>query len=124
MTGILKPTLLIHAIVSAVLGALLLIIPGDFLQRLGWSPIDPITTRLLGAAFLALAWGDFRGWRQPDRSDITLLVEVQLAFSALGGIGVLRHLVSGGWPAMVWILFGALVLFAVAWAVALLNKQS
>ena len=122
MTRFLKPTLLIHAIVSAVLGVLLLIIPGDFLQRLGWSPIDPITTRLLGAAFLALAWGDFRGWRQPAKSDITLLVEVQLAFSALGSIGVLRHLVTGGWPAMVWILFGGFALFAIAWAITLLDR--
>ena len=122
MTRFLKPTLLIHAIVSAVLGVLLLIIPGDFLQRLDWSPIDPITTRLLGAAFLALAWGDFRGWRQPAKSDITLLVEVQLAFSALGAISVLRHLVTGGWPAMVWVLFGVLALFAIAWVVTLLDR--
>ena len=123
MTRILKPTLLIHAIVSVALGALLLAMPGRFLLWLGWSPIDPITARLLGAALLALAWGDFRGWRQPAKSDITLLVEVQLAFSALGGIGVLRHLVTGAWPAMVWIVFGVLALFTIAWVVTLLDRQ-
>ena len=123
MTRMLKPTLLIHAIVSATLGALLLIIPGYFLQWLSWMPIDPIITRLLGAALLALAWGDFRGWRQLAKSDITLLVEVQLAFSALGSIGVLRHLVTGGWPAMVWIVFGGLTLFTIAWVVTLLDRQ-
>jgi hypothetical protein len=120
----LKFTFLVHAIISVVWGAMLLAMPGRSLQWLGWSPIDPIMGRMVGATFLALAWGDFRGWRGLTRSEVAVLVEVQLVFAVLAGVGLLRHLLTGGWPAMVWILFAGFVLFVVAWLVALLNKQT
>jgi hypothetical protein len=120
----LKITFLVHGIVAVVLGVLLLGVPGRFLPVLGWAPVDPIMARLLGAAFLALAWGDFRGWRALSWSEVNVFVEVQLAFAALASVGLLRHLLSsGGWPAMIWILFGVFVLFAVVWLVVLLSRQ-
>jgi hypothetical protein len=120
----LKITFLVHGIVAVVLGVLLLGVPGRFLPVLGWAPVDPIMARLLGAAFLGLAWGDFRGWRALSWSEVNVFVEVQLAFAALASVGLLRHLLSsGGWPAMIWILFGVFVLFAVAWLVALLSGR-
>lgn len=123
MSKMLKTTFLVHGIVAVVLGVLLLGVPGRFLQALGWAPIDPIMARLLGAAFLALAWGDVRGWRALSWSEVNIFVEVQLAFAALASVGLLRHLLTGGWPAMVWILLGVFVLFAIAWLVALLSRQ-
>lgn len=120
----LKFTFLVHAIISVVLGAILLALPGRSLQWLGWAPIDPIMGRMVGAAFLALAWGDFRGWRGLTMSEVAVLVEVQLVFAALAGVGLLRHLLTGGWPAIVWILFAGFALFAVAWLLALLSKQT
>jgi hypothetical protein len=123
MSKVLKLTFLIHAIVSVILGALLLAMPGRFLQWLGWAPIDPIISRILGAALLALAWGDIRSWRGLTKTEVAILIEMQLGFAALAGIGVLRHLLKpAGWPAMVWILFGVLALFAVSWLVALLKQ--
>ena len=124
MSKTLKLTFLVHAIVSIILGAPLLAMPGLILQWLGWVPIDPIISRVLGAALLALAWGDFRSWRALSRREVAVLLEVQLGFATLGGVGLLRHLLLGRWPAMVWILFAAFLLFAVAWLAAVLAKQS
>ena len=116
MAKLLKPTLLVHMILALVLGALLLIIPGGFLGAIGWAPVDPIISRILGAALLAMAWGNFRVWRGGSPAETRLWVEFGLVFDTLAAIGVLRHLVTGWWPAMVWILFAVLAVAAVAWA--------
>lgn len=116
MSRLLKPVLLVHMVVALVLGAFLLIIPGKFLGWIGWAPVDPIISRILGAALLVMAWGNFRLWRAGGPAEKWLWVEFGFVFDALAAIGVLRHLLVGRWPAMVWILFAALVLFAILWA--------
>jgi intracellular septation protein A len=123
MSGILNLALWIHGIVSVVLGALWLVIPGRFLTWLGWAPIDPILSRVLGASLLAMAWGDFRVWRRASQAEAGIWAEVQLAFAALAGIGVLRHLVAGRFPATVWILFGLFGMFALIWLAGLVRGR-
>jgi hypothetical protein len=114
---------LVNAIIWIVLGGLMLAVPGRFLQWLGWGwRLDPIISRLIGAALLALAWGDLRVWRGLTWSQGTVFVEVQLVFSALASLGILRHLLSGSWPATVWILFAVFAIFTFAWLGALLRK--
>jgi hypothetical protein len=123
MSGMLKLVPLIHMIVTVVLGALSLLIPGRFLTLLGWQPIDPITTRVLGASLLAMSWGDFRVWRRANNGEARLWAEVQLAFALLAGVGVLRHLLGGRWPVMVWILFGVFAVFALSWIGVLVGQR-
>jgi len=122
MSKALKFTFLIHAVVALILGALLLIIPGRFLGWVGWTPVEPIINRVLGAALLALAWSSFRGWLATERAQVAILVEMEAAFTVLGCIGVLRHLLFERYPAMVWIVFAILALFAIAWIASLLKK--
>ena len=64
MSRLLNVVLLVHLVVSVLLGALLLIVPGRLLGAVGWAPIDPLISRILGAALLAMAWGDWRVWRR------------------------------------------------------------
>ncbi len=123
MSKLLKTTFLVHAVLSGVLGLVMLTVPGRFLQMIGWGPIDPILSRILGAALLALAWGDYRGWRGADQVTQTLIVQMQLVFAALAGLGVLRHLLVARWPVMVWLLFAGCVVFAALWAIALWRKE-
>jgi len=123
MSKALKLTFLIHAIISVIFGAILLVKPGGFLQWLHWWPLDPVVSRVLGAALLALAWGDFRSWWGRSRREVTVLIEMQLGFAALSAVGLLRHLLTGQWPTMLWIPFAVFLLFAVAWLAALVSKQ-
>jgi len=118
----LRIVFLAHMVISGILGALLLVMPGRFLGWLGWAPVDPLLSRVLGAAFLALAWGSFRGWRARERAQVTLLLEVEAFFTILGCAGLLRHLLIAHYPWMVWTLLAGLAAFAAAWVAALLKR--
>lgn len=117
-----KATFLVHMIVAGLTGFVLWAAPGRFLTLLGWAPIDPIISRFLGAALLACALSSYRGWRAADFMQVAALVEIELVFTSLACAGLLRHILFGWWPLMVWILFGILVAFALAWGAALVRK--
>ena len=119
MPKFLKPIFLIHAIVALIVGAPLLIIPGRFLGAVGWAPVEPVINRILGAALLALAWGSFRGWRATEKAQVTFLVEMETAFTVLGCVGIVRHLLVAHYPLIVWAVLVTLALFAIAWIVSL-----
>jgi hypothetical protein len=123
MSRWLRVLFLIHAIIAAVVGAGLLLAPGRLLGAIGWAPIDPILSRVLGAAMLALAWTSFRGWRATEWSQIAIVVEGEAVFAVLACAGLLRHLLVGHWPLMVWGLFVLYLFFAVAWIAALVQHR-
>lgn len=114
----------VHAVIALVSGATLLLAPGRFLDWVGWAPVDPLLTRLLGAALLALAWSSFRGWRAKERSQVAILIEAEVIFTVLSCAGLLRHLLTSSYPLLVWGLFAVLLVFAIAWVVALLQKDA
>ena len=118
-----KITFLIHTLITVVGGFSLLIVPGRALLFLGWAPIDPILSRVLGAALLALGWGSFRGWQASERAEVQLVMEMELAFAALGCVGLLRHLLFANYPPMVWLLFAVLGIFALGWTVFLVGGK-
>ena len=122
MSKSLRYTFLIHAVVTVAFGLPMLLAPGRWLDLFGWLPIDPIMTRLLGAAFLALGWGSYRAWRAAARSDVEILLQVEVVFTVLSSLALLRHLLGGSWPWYVWTLFIVFVLFAIAWIYHLLRK--
>ena len=120
MSRSLKVIFLIHAVFSAVLGVLFLVIPGRFLGLFGWAPIDPIISRLLGAALLALAWGSYRGSRAAERAQVAILVELEAVFCVLASLGLLRHLLAAGYPWYVWLLFAGFAGWAIVWVYELI----
>jgi hypothetical protein len=122
MSKSLRYTFLVHAVVALLFGLPLLIVPGRTLDVFGWAPIDPIMTRLVGAALLALGWGSYRGWRAAARSDVEILLQVEVVFTVLVSLGLLRHLLGGSWPWYVWTMFIIFVLFAIVWIYHLLRK--
>lgn len=120
MSRSLKVIFLIHAIVSVILGVLFLVIPGRFLGLFGWAPIDPLISRLLGAAFLALAWSSYRGSRATEKAQIAILVETEAVFCVLAALGLLRHLLVAGYPWYPWLLFAGFAAWAIVWVYGLL----
>ena len=115
-------TFALHSIVALVFGLPLFIAPGRTLDVLDWAPIDPILTRMLGAALLALAWGSFRGWRAEEWDKVAYLVELEIIFTVLSAVGIIRHLLIASYPWYIWTILIILVLFAVAWIIALFKK--
>ncbi len=123
MSKSLKYTFLIHVIVSLIFGAALLLAPGRFLGLFGWAPIDPLISRLLGAALLALAWSSYRGWGASSYEQVSVLVEMEVIFTVFGSVGLLRHLLKAWYPWYVWFLLAVLLVFAIAWTYHLWKKE-
>lgn len=148
----LRGTFLVHMIVALIIGAALLLAPGRALTFLGWVPeqvqvqaegmvlttpgttfIDPVISRLLGVALLALGYSSFLGWRASRREQVILLVQMELVYCVLGVVAILAGLHSlKGWSSLLTELFSLqpmevigfvmvviLAAFAVAWGVAL-----
>jgi hypothetical protein len=125
MSKLLKGLFLLAAVLGFLIGAPLLLAPGRTLGLFAWDPVDPLLTRLLGAALLALAWGSLRAYLSAERERMQALAEVNAVFSTLGALGFLRHLLTGSYyPPIVWILFAGLALFAVAWIFVLVRLRS
>ena len=121
MSKTLKTLFLVHAVVALIFGLPMLIAPGRLLTALGWAPIDPIVSRLLGAALLAMAWSSFRGWQTDDRARVALILETEVVLDVLSCVGLLRHLLFGAYPVLPWLVFGIYAIFAVAWVAVLMG---
>ena len=121
MSRLLKITFILNAILSILVGAPLLFAPGRFLGIFGWSPVEPLLSRLLGAALLAFAWLSLRNLRINDDRQALFAVESELLFCFLGSLGFVRHLILPSWyPPMVWIVFFILAGGAILWLVNLI----
>ncbi len=123
MSQSLRITFILHTIVSFVFGLALLIIPGRFLNLFGWAPIDPLISRMLGAALLGLGWGSYRGWRANTWDEVEFLLQVEAAFTVLASVGMLRHLLIASWPWYVWMVFAFYAIFAVSWVYHLVRSD-
>jgi len=137
----LRNTFLVHTIVSAILGLALFVSPGRVLVWLGWireelevtAPgttvnlpgsfmVDPVMTRVLGAALLALAFASFLGWRAKQRQEVSILVQLELVFCVLALFAFLFRIVTPAidpLPVIGWALIIILLAFAVSWGLAL-----
>jgi hypothetical protein len=130
----LKILFLVHAIVSALLGLGLWLVPGRFLTLIGWVPawvtvldtdlqvpgttfVDAFITRLLGTALLALAYSSFRGWRLSQWSEVAQVVQLEIVFCVLGFLSLILSLyqTSLDVATVAYVFLFLLAGFAVAW---------
>jgi hypothetical protein len=113
MSTFLKFTFIAFALVAVLIGLLLLVAPGRFLGYFGWAPVDPLISRMLGAALLGLAWGSFNAARRPNAGVARSLLQVNAIFCTLATLGMLRNMLGAGWPYMVWFILALYAVFAV-----------
>jgi hypothetical protein len=114
-----------HAIVVSFFGIFLWVIPGRTLVFLGWVEsgafVDPLLTRLLGAALLALAFSSYQGWRARRWTQVELLVQLEAVFCLLGIVAILAMSYLLGTPLLQtlrgWILLLVLGGFGITWGV-------
>lgn len=133
-TSFLRNTFLVHVIIGGLLGAFLFLIPGRTLTWLGWVPeivtvpnteltapgtvfVDPLITRLLGAALLSFAFSSFLGWRARTYEKVKLLVQTELVFCVLSSIAFFTFMILHGITMAVigYVLLVVLLGFSAAW---------
>jgi hypothetical protein len=115
----LKKLLLVQAVALLLAGVPMFLVPGRLLEVVGWAPIDPIVSRLLGAALLSMAWAALRqGAWVPLLGGMAARDEERALYALLGCVGMLRHLLFAHWPWYAWaVLAGHVLLLAVScWA--------
>ena len=118
-----KGSFYLFGILCLVVGVLLLLAPGRFLGTIQWAPVDPLISRMLGAALLGMSWGAWQALHSESTKLVYVLSEIFLIFTFLSSLGLLRHLVKTHWPFLVWGLFIALALFALDWVLILFQLR-
>jgi hypothetical protein len=116
MNGFQKTVFMLYGVICLLAGTPLLIAPGSFLGIFQWAPIDPLISRLLGAAMLGMAWGAWQTFHQDDLHLASLMVEIYFIFTIAGAIGWLRHLVVAHWWPGIWAVCIVMLVFSLAWA--------
>lgn len=115
MSKNLKFTLILHTVLAVLFGLPLLGMPGRFLGYFGWAPIDPLISRMLGAALLSMAWIDWRALRTNSRPFAQASIEAGTVFCGLAAVGLARNMLGAGWPLMAWLVLGLFVILAALW---------
>ena len=111
----LKTTFLIHAIVAVVFGIALYVVPGIFLELVGWKDFDGNISRALAAALLALGVSSWFGYRAARWEEVRIVVQMEIAFTVLGAVAGLYGFFVKSAPAFIWVSIVIWAAFAAAW---------
>lgn len=81
----LKIVFLIHFFVSTLFGLVFLIFPEIHEIFLGWPyTVDPISSRILGAALLGFATASLLGWRETEWLKVKIIIQMEIAWLSVG----------------------------------------
>jgi hypothetical protein len=110
----LKKIFLIHFIVGAIFGLVLLFTP-DMLGTMSGQPIlEPIAYRMVGAAVLAFSASSWLAYREHLWDKVRIVVQMEILWCILFVLVSLYGLFSGQLPVMDWvniIIIGAFGIF-------------
>jgi hypothetical protein len=109
----LRTWFLVDAAVDVLGAAALLAAPGLVLGRLGWTCVDPVAARLVGAAMLAIGGQSFLG-RDASVEVYRAMLRLKLlwSFAAAGGLFVG---IGAGAPPAAWAFLSMFIIFAGVW---------
>jgi len=103
----------VHAIVDLVFALPILIDPEGTLQLFGWSTVDPVATRLVGAALIALGTESFLG-RHASVASFRTMLRLKVLWSLSACLGIALS-ISGGAPAGAWLFLMVFSSFSLVW---------
>jgi len=95
-------------------------LPGSDLSIPGQTFVDPLISRLLGSALLALALSSFLGWRAVRWEQVAIVVKQETAVCVLSVVAFLYVLARGlrPMPLIGWAVMILLLAFGLAWGFA------
>lgn len=102
-----------HFVVDLAFALPLLFAPEAFLRALGWTVIDPVAARLVGAALLAIGGQSFIG-RDQGVEAYRAMLNLKLIWSASAVVSLVVG-VGNGAPPAAWALLATFIAFFGVW---------
>lgn len=104
---------IIHFVIDILFAVPLLLAPVFSLRVFGWHTIDPATTRLVGAALLAIGLESFL-MRNGGRETFRNMLNLKLIWSSGAVLGIGLSIYEGA-PSMAWAFLAIFVIFFGVW---------
>ena len=110
----LRSWFVVHFILDIAFALPLLIAPVAFLSLFGWTHVDPVTTRVVGAALVGIGGESLLG-RNADLSTFRTMLRLKVLWSGTANVGFLLSILEGGAPWGTWLFLGIFVPFSALW---------
>ena len=111
--GSLRIWFVIHFAVDMLFAIPLLFFPEILLPLLGWTVVDPITSRLVGAALLGIGGESLLG-RNASKEVFLAMLNLKILWAAGAVIGIALGIAAGG-PPLAWALLVIFTVFLGVW---------
>jgi len=109
----LRTWFVIHFAVDIVFAVPLLLVPKWILPLFGWSAVDPITSRLVGAALLGIGGASLLE-RNAGREVFRAMLGLKMIWATAALVAITLGILAGG-PATAWLFFAIFGVFLVVW---------
>ncbi len=103
----------VHFAIDLVIAVPLLLAPEWLLPRLGWLFVDPVTSRLVGAALMGIGLQSLLG-RNAGVETFRAMLNLKIIWSASATLGLGLGLLKGGPPAA-WLFLVVFMAFLGLW---------
>ena len=111
--GSLRVWFVIHFAVDMLFAIPLLFFPEILLPLLGWKVVDPITSRLVGAALLGIGGESLMG-RNASKEVFLAMLNLKILWAAGAVLGIALGIAAGG-PPLAWALLVIFTVFLRIW---------
>ncbi|HIH25310.1 hypothetical protein J4476_02430 [Candidatus Woesearchaeota archaeon] len=108
----LKKWFMIHFIIDYIFGIPLIIYPDYILKIFNWTTIDPVASRIVGAALIGIGSISFLE-RNGTRETYKALLKLKIIWSTLALVGILISIKESS--KMLWFIFIIFLIFNIIW---------
>ena len=110
---LLRTFFVIHFVADMVFAIPLFVAPEAFLTMFGWSVVDPVTCRLVGAALVGIGGESWFG-RNADLPSFRTMLRLKVLWSGSAIVGFVASLAEGA-PWGAWLFLGLFAAFSALW---------
>ena len=110
----LRSWFVVHFVADIAFALPLLIAPSAFLPLFGWTHVDPVTTRLVGAALVGIGGESLLG-RNADLASFRTMLRLKVLWSLTANAGFILSILQGGAPWGTWLFLGIFTAFSALW---------
>lgn len=115
---------IVHFWADMVFAVPLLLVPVQMLTAFGWTVVDPLSARLVGAALVGIGVESLLG-RNASLDSFRTMLRLKVLWSLSANFGIALTIWQGA-PAAAWLFQGIFVFFSslwIYWAVRLRTRQ-